>query len=355
MKRAVKVGTRLGPYELTEPLGSGGAGVVFRARHVETGKLVAIKTMTPSAAINEEIHKRFVREISVAQKLGHENVVAYDDCGLDEDILYYTMEVVPWGTLKEVLSRRGKLQWKEAVECGIHICRGLEHLHQAGIVHRDLKPANIFLSDRGSLKLGDFGLARDLASFGLTVEGHTVGTPKYFSPEQAMARDDLDGRTDLYALGCILFEMLAGRPPFVAESRDMFEMVELMKKHVEAQPPSVVDFAPQCPTSLAMLIDNLLKKVPSERPASAAEVETALQVILDSPQAAYVERQSTQDSPKGNELDQPQLDQSQPAKSLTERLVSEDAPQQLKNKRWMIAVAAVVLLVILVAVASRGS
>ena len=102
------------------------------------------------------------------------------------------MELVPWGTLGEVLARKKRLPWRDAVECGIDICRGLSHLHDSNIVHRDLKPANIFLSDDGRLKLGDFGLARDLESLRLTLQGFTVGTAKYLAPEQAMAKDDIE-------------------------------------------------------------------------------------------------------------------------------------------------------------------
>lgn len=208
MSHAVAIGTKLGPYEILGVLGSGGAGTVYRATDEKSGAEIALKTLMPSTVLSEEIHKRFVREISVAQKLKHENVVAYYDCGLHEEVLYYTMELVPWGSLGEVLTLKKALPWREAVECGIHICGGLEHLHEQGVVHRDLKPANIFLSDDGRLKLGDFGLARDLDSGRLTLDGLTVGTAKYLAPEQAMAEDDIDGRTDLYALGCLLFEML---------------------------------------------------------------------------------------------------------------------------------------------------
>jgi serine/threonine protein kinase len=344
VKNAVKVGSVIGPFRIVGELGAGGAGAVFRAQNLESGAEVALKTLKPTTALDEEIYKRFVREISVAQKLQHENVVSFDDCGVHEDILYYTMELVPWGSLSEVLARRGHWPWREVVECGIQICRGLEHLHQARIVHRDLKPANIFLSDSGLLKLGDFGLARDLEAFGLTVAGKTVGTAKYFSPEQAMAKQDIDGRTDLYALGCILFEMLAGRPPFLSQDPYSHEYVALMKKHVEELPPSVLDFAPGCPPSLAALIDNLLKKSPADRPRNAALVETMLQEILENPNTEF--SQSTSKIEMNEEPQSP--------KSLTERLVSDsEIPERRINSKVFVAIAALAVIGIVILIATR--
>jgi len=234
MHHDMNIGSKLEHFEITGRLGSGGAGAVFRARNLNDGKEYALKTLTSETTINEEIHKRFVREISVAQKLKHENIVAYDYCGFDENVLYYTMELVPWGSLSDVLAKKKKLPWRDATECGIDICRGLEHLHQSNIVHRDLKPANIFLSDDGRLKIGDFGLARDLDSVRLTVEGFTFWTAKYLAPEQAMAKN-IDGRTDLYALGCLVFEMLTGRPPFISENQGSQALIfrDMMGKHVK--------------------------------------------------------------------------------------------------------------------------
>ncbi|MCG8584358.1 MAG: serine/threonine protein kinase, partial [Pirellulales bacterium] len=254
MGQTATVGSKLGRYEIEKLLGAGGAGSVFRAKDTESGQHVALKTLMPGTVVNEEIHKRFVREISVAQKLDHENVVTYYECGLEDGILYYTMDLVAWGSLGDVLGQRHRLPWREAAEAGVHICQGLTHLHEQGVVHRDLKPANIFVSDDGSLKLGDFGLARDLDAGRLTLDGQTVGTAKYLAPEQAMAEEKIDGRTDLYALGCLLFEMIAGRPPFVIDDhfthRATANYMELMKMHVEDKPPSLGEFAPSCPRPL---------------------------------------------------------------------------------------------------------
>ena len=179
------IGSRLGPYLILEQLGAGGAGTVFVAEDTETHEKFALKILRPGADVIEEIHARFIREITVAQKLNDPHIVSYRDCGVEDGVLYYAMEHVPWGSLADVLRSRGSLPWRDACECGQQMARALQHLHQLGIVHRDLKPANVFLSDNGTLKIGDFGLARDSDSPKLTVAGMTVGTCKYISPEQA--------------------------------------------------------------------------------------------------------------------------------------------------------------------------
>ncbi len=352
MAQDVVVGSKLGDFEIVGTLGSGGAGTVFRAKNLSNGKEYALKTLMPGTVVNEEIHKRFVREITVAQKLKHENVVAYDDCGLHEDILFYTMELVPWGSLNDVLARTSRLPWREAAECAEHVCRGLQHLHDAGIVHRDLKPANIFLSDDGRLKLGDFGLARDLGSVRLTLDGQTVGTAKYLAPEQAMAKE-VDGRTDLYALGCILFEMLAGRPPFVDD--DPYagsNYVVLMQKHVEEKPPSVNDFGVQCPPDLAQLIDDLLSKDPEDRPDTAQEVAEQLNRMLGKSSKAAAQSED-KGHDKGSESSEALQETEE--QSLTERLQAGAAPERTLNVKALVVVCIIVLAVIVIAVVSNSS
>ena len=345
MGSVVNVGSRLGPFEIVQVLGSGGAGSVFRAKNTETGAVVALKTLMPGTVINEEIHKRFVREIAVAQKLKHDNIVEYYDCGLHEETLYYTMEVVAWGSLADVLSRKQRLPWREACECAIHLCRGLEHLHAQKVVHRDLKPANIFLSDDGRLKIGDFGLARDLSSDRLTIEGQTVGTAKYLAPEQARAVSDIDGRTDLYALGCLLFEMIAGRTPFVSEARyATSNYMEMMKQHVEDAPPQVESFAPDCPPALGGLIEQLLAKQVDDRPASAGEVAATLSTMLE---------QSEEEMNAAPRSEPADADASKP--SLTERLVSDNASERTINVKGVVAILVIVAIGIVVAVVVQNS
>jgi serine/threonine protein kinase len=265
----------IGDYDISELLGSGTVGDAFRAKHRESGQLVVIKLLQTHAASEPEIQRRFVREVSIAEKLNHPNIVRHIDCGLSKDQIYFAMELVEGGTLKDVLRRRSMLPWREAVECAIQICAALEHAHQVGVIHRDLKPANLFLSADGHVKVGDFGLARDLNSSRLTMDGQTVGTCRYMPPEQIAGEAKLTGAVDLYALGCILYEMLVGRTPV-----DGNTIVEIFEGHLNEDPTPPIDLVDGCPQDLSDLVMQLLAKSPEDRPTSAAAVQSALSDIL---------------------------------------------------------------------------
>ncbi len=288
MSTGTKVGDRVGPYLLTGILGEGGAGTVFRARWEPSEEErargpadhppeAAVKLLLPSHAGSEELFHRFVREIGLAQQIAHPNLMRHIDSGIADGVLYYTMEVIPHGTMREVLRQRSVLSWRDAVESATHVAGALSALHQAGVVHRDLKPENLFLSESGAVKLGDFGLAFKAEGDQLTLGGQTVGSVRYMAPEQVRGQRDLDGRCDLYALGCVLFEMLTGRPPFTST-----EPMRAFAQHVEEAPPRVRTFAPGAPKSLDALVDRLLSKDKRDRPPSARALGKALAALLDS-------------------------------------------------------------------------
>jgi len=264
----------VGDYELGELLGSGTVGNAYRAKHRESGQPAVIKFLQTYAAAEPDIQRRFVREVSITEKLDHPNIVRHFDCGLDADRIYFAMELVDCGTLKDVLRQRGKLPWREAVECAMQICAALEHAHQLGVIHRDLKPANLFLAGNGQVKVGDFGLARDLNSSRLTVDGQTVGTCRYMPPEQIAGEANLTGAVDLYAVGCILYEMLLGQTPF-----DGGTIVEIFEAHLNDEPVPPAELI-DCPADLSELVMRLLAKSPRDRATSAAAVQSALADIL---------------------------------------------------------------------------
>lgn len=262
-------------FVLKDLLGEGSAGSVYLAEEQGGEETVAVKYLHTEGAADEHIDARFVREISVLEKLNHPNIVKYCGCGVSERGLYYVMEKVPYGTLKDVLKRRERLGWKAAVECALHICNGLKHAHQLGIIHRDLKPANVFLSEDGNLKLGDFGLALDTEARSISLDGTTVGTMEYMAPEQIRG-EKVDGRADLYAVGCMLFEMTASHAPFW--SLDAFEMQTM---HLEAPIPSIRDIAHGVPLDFEKCIKQFLAKDPAERPQSAEEACEILAKLID--------------------------------------------------------------------------
>lgn len=295
---------QIGDYIVQAELGSGSAGTAYSANHQNDGRLVAIKVLSPEMSADESMQRRFVREMSVMSKLQHPNVVQYIEGGVHDDRFYYVMEHVDSSTLKDILTTRVALSWQEAAECASQICEALQCAHDRGVIHRDLKPGNLFLSSAGLIKLGDFGLARDLGSERLTVEGLTVGTCRYMSPEQIAGHADLSGATDLYALGCLLYEMITGRVPYNGATT-----FEILDQHHRAAPPDARELAPNCPEDLAKLIQQLLSKKPEDRPGDANAVKRRLDAILQADR---------------NEADASRADTSdadvQPAPNLTARL-----------------------------------
>ncbi|MBL9123657.1 MAG: serine/threonine protein kinase [Planctomycetaceae bacterium] len=265
---------RMGPFLLDEQIGAGGMGVVYRATYIKTGQQVAVKFVPVELAENERITARFERELNILRKLRHPHIVHCYGGGLEGSRLYYAMELVPGGTVAQLLRERGKLSWETTIQYGLQIASALHHAHQAGIIHRDLKPANLLIAKEGKIKLSDFGLARDITATGLTAAGRALGTFAYMSPEMIRGTPPVSHKSDLYSLGCVLYEFLAGRPPFKGDSP-----AEMIYQHMEQDPPRVSTVALDCPLWLEALITQLLEKDPAKRPRDAAAVETALHEV----------------------------------------------------------------------------
>lgn len=330
-----------GHYMLGGCLGEGAFGAVYEATHRETGQRVALKFLHGTKELEPEVQKRFVREVFMLSKLDHENIVRHYEAGLHEGSIYCAMELVECGSLKEVLQRRGELPWLEAVEVAIQLCQALEHAHEKGCVHRDLKPANLYLSEDGLVKLGDLGLARDLNEDRLTQQGQTVGTWRYMAPEQITGEADIDGRLDLYATGCILFEMIAGRVPF-----DGPDFCTIFDQHLDTQPPRLDVITNDCPVELADLVDDLLRKSPSERPDNAAMVVARLESLL--PESA-IEGASTHRR-RSNQILASGIRESPP--NLTRRLqIDRPAVKKAKSNKALAILAAVLLVIVVVILA----
>jgi eukaryotic-like serine/threonine-protein kinase len=263
------------PFELLEKLGEGGMGVVYRARYVGNNKIVAVKLLPEDVAENPTIVARFDRELEILTQLRHPNIVHCFGGTTENKQRFYAMEIVEGGTLGDLLRSRGRISWDHVIEYGIQMCDALEYAHERGVIHRDLKPANFLLTKAGKLKLGDFGLATIVAGQRLTVAGRTAGTFLYMAPEQIRGKPQISNRTDLYALGCVLFELLTGKPPYLGDSP-----AEVLHKHLKEPIPSVAEKMLDCPVQLDRLITQLLQKDPEQRPASAAEVKQRLEGVI---------------------------------------------------------------------------
>lgn len=273
-----------GRYTIVEKLGEGGMGSVYRSRQHSFGREVAIKVVNPGLVTDPMIIKRFLREAKLSSRLSHPNAVAVLDFGqTDDGIFYLVMELVNGRTLHDAMSQTPQFTPERVVRVGTQICDALECAHDLGIVHRDLKPSNVMLltTGRDLVKVLDFGLAKSLAvddrSTTMTgTRGGLMGTPAFVAPELALGRS-CDHRADLYSLGCILYLIGSGWPPFSAENG-----AELISKHAYEQPAPM----PNAPAGLAAVVMRLLSKNPQDRYGSAAETRQALEESLVLPQAA---------------------------------------------------------------------
>ena len=285
---AFPAGTILGSYRLLKQIGAGGMGRVFVAEHARLGRKVALKVLRSEYSGNIEAVKRFFAEARAVNCINHENIIEVSDFVENPGgASFFIMELLRGTELRSLQDREGPLPLARAINIALQVCRGVGAAHDAGVIHRDLKPDNIFITDRDGrrdfVKLLDFGVAKltnstlDEASTFKTSAGIVVGTPDYMAPEQALG-NAVDQRCDIYALGVILFEMVAGRRPFVARTAR-----EVMVQHMTAAPPrpSQLNPAYQIPVELEDLILDCLRKDPEERPASIKEVEQRLQLILD--------------------------------------------------------------------------
>ena len=258
-------------YRLDRSLGNGGMGEVFEATDLTLHRSVAVKLMSPSLVQDEPARARFLREARALAQVNSPNVVAVYDAGEDAERPYLVMELVEGTTLELELRRSGRIEPARAVAIAMGIAAGLAAAHERGIVHRDVKPSNVFLTPSDDAKIGDFGIARlERPDATLTLAGQAFGSPPYMSPEQAMG-GKVDARADLYSLGCVLFQMLTGSPPFSGD-----DAVSLAYQHVHATPLRVDVLDPEVPAELGALVAGLMAKDPDDRPGSAEEVRRAL-------------------------------------------------------------------------------
>lgn len=263
-----------GRYTLLAVLGTGGMATVWRARDEMLGRDVAVKVLSPQHAADPGFLARFEGEARHAAAVSHPRLVTVFDCGVESGTPFIVMELVAGRTLRQVLDEAGALPPGQAVAIAAAVCEGLEAAHAAGLVHRDITPANIVLNggvlNGGEVKVLDFGIARADGTRAATAAGTVVGTVAYLSPEQASGRP-ADPRSDLYSLGCVLFEMLTGRPPFTADSA-----VGLAYRQVHDDPGLPSAWRPGLPARLDEVTAQLLAKDPAARPPTAAAARAAL-------------------------------------------------------------------------------
>ncbi|MGL4552937.1 MAG: WD40 repeat domain-containing serine/threonine protein kinase, partial [Gemmataceae bacterium] len=272
--------TRLGRYRVVRPIGRGAMGVVYEAE-ADDGTSVALKVLPGWLAADPDALKRFLREAQAVARVRHPNVVAVREAGQDGDVGFLALELVPGGSLHDRMrAAGGPLPWREATRAMADACRGLSAVHAAGIVHRDVKPANILLAADGSAKVADFGLARmSSAEFSpLTVEGTTLGTPAYMSPEQCKLQKP-DELSDVYSAGATYYALLTGRPPYDGETG-----MQVMFAHCSLDAPDPRAAVPGLPEGCAAAVRRAMARDPGGRYPSAAAMADALDGLLDGPE-----------------------------------------------------------------------
>ncbi len=265
-------------YEMQQRIGRGGMADVYLARDVLLDRLVAIKVLFPEFATDPAFVERFRREAQSAANLNHPNIVSVYDWGRSNNTYFMAMEYVPGRTLAEALNDVGPISASKAAEVGIEVAAALSFAHRNNVVHRDIKPGNILIGSNGQLKVADFGIARALGSAadsGLTAHGAVMGTAAYFSPEQAQGGQP-DPRSDLYSLGIVLYEMVAGQVPFSGDTP-----VSIAYKQVHEAPTPLHQFAPDVPRAFEAIVARLLTKDPARRYPTAEAVRDDLRRFRD--------------------------------------------------------------------------
>src|ERR671914_568135 len=269
-------------YELEEEIGRGGMSVVYRARDLRLNRPVAVKVLPPELAYDPAVRTRFTREAQTSALLTHPHIVPIYDVGEGDGIAYFVMALVTGGNLAALLTHEPRQPIDEVRRLLCEIADALSYAHLRGVIHRDIKPDNILVdADSGRAIVTDFGIARAIeAGTRLTITGNALGTPQYMSPEQAVGEREVDGRSDIYSLGVVAYQMITGRLPFTGGNT-----MALLLKHVNEGPLPIVDLRPDAPKPLRDAIERALMKAPEDRWPTAASMRQA--IMADEPAPSW--------------------------------------------------------------------
>lgn len=266
----------LAGYEILEKLGAGSMGTTFRARQISLDRILALKVLLPRFSQDPEYVRRFMREARLAARLNHENIATAYEVGSSGGQYFLAMELIEGRTLASIVRERGPLPERDAVKIIIKIAQALQHAHEIGIIHRDISPKNIIVRADGTPKLIDLGLAKNVSAHKSDETSTAVGTPAYLSPEQALGRKKVDIRTDIYSLGCVFYEMLAGVPPFQGESA-----LETISMHLNHRFPQVT--RQDVSAASRRIVKKMTQRNPNARYQEPQEIVEELERLLDAP------------------------------------------------------------------------
>jgi eukaryotic-like serine/threonine-protein kinase len=250
---------RIGNYEIIGKVGDGGLGTVYKARQISMSRDVALKVLHKKWLQDEEFKKRFLLEARLAGRLSHQNLIQVYDVGRDRTVYYFSMEFVDGETVEDMIERDGPLEPQKAIDFVIQVLRALTYIKNFDIVHRDIKPGNMMVTRKGVVKLGDFGFVKSKLDPMISTEGEVLGTPDYISPEQAMGLENIDWRSDQYSLGCSLYHMVTGKPPYEGSGSSV------MRQHIKSELPDPRTINPKIPDAVVQLLERMMAKDPNDR------------------------------------------------------------------------------------------
>ena len=262
----------VGKYRIVHRIGRGGMGLVFKAHDPSLDRLVAIKLVSADLEISDEVRARFFREAFACAQLSHPNIVTIYDMGEDDGRLYIVMEYLEGVELSHLIRRRDALTVEAMVSIMVQVCDGLHYAHGKGIVHRDVKPGNILLLPSGDVKIVDFGIARIAATGGLTKSGVLMGTLRYMAPEQMWGR--ADERSDIFSIGSVFYELLAGRPPFDGDNP-----MAIMEQIRAAEPVPLAEIDPAIPPEIVAIVEQAMRRDPADRFDDLEQMRTSLEEV----------------------------------------------------------------------------
>lgn len=331
-----------GRYELIEKIGGGGMAIVYKAKCTLLNRFVAVKILRPEFTSDEEFVRRFQVEAQAAASLSHPNIVSIYDVGNENDIHYIVMEYIDGITLKEYITRKGTLSWKEAANIAIQICSALEQAHRNHIVHRDIKPHNILITRDGIAKVTDFGIAKAVSSSTITMVGSTIGSVHYFSPEQARG-GYVDEKSDLYSLGIVMYEMVTGKTPFNGDTP-----VAVALKHIQNQAAQPIEINPDIPEGVNDIIMKAIKKEQNSRYQTASEMLSDLNHVLREPEGGFVKYRSEDDCPtvRINSLGEKGLAREMEEKDIKSKKPVKKGAKKDKLATWLAVVTSFVIMLI---------
>ncbi len=327
---------RIGNYEIIGKIGDGGLGTVYKARQISMSRDVALKVLHKKWLTDEEFKKRFLLEARLAGRLSHQNLIQVYDVGRDRGIYYFSMEFVDGETVEDQIEREGPLETAKAIDVVIQVLRSITYIKRFDIVHRDIKPGNIMMTRNGLVKLGDFGFVKSKLDPVIATEGEVLGTPDYISPEQAMGMENIDWRSDQYSLGCTLYHMLTGKPPYEGSGSSV------MRQHIKSDLPDPRTINPKIPDSVIQILERMMAKDPNDRYLDTDQFFEDLELV----KMGQVPSSARLDAGKSTIIRAFKIEQVRAQRAKTEVEILREEVQRMKKYMTAALVAAGVMAVI---------